>query len=302
MSLSLVTRRVLTVKEHDLADQRENLFHTRCLVLNSSLSVIVDGGSCCNIINEKVVRHLNLPTTPHPQPYGLQWITDGKGDVVQRQCHVTFSIGHYKDSVICDVITMDATHLLLGRSWQFDRRVVHDGFLNTYLFHHNGKRITLLPMNPKEIIEDQVERSRAKAIASSKSSAGARADAGVPFSPSATASRTPRPPPPAALLQGSCEHRLLLTRHHDLAPVLGGRVPCFLLVLKHGVSAPSDNELPVEMLRLLEEFKDVTPDELLSGLPPVRGIEHQIDLVPGASLPNRAAYRASPEETKELRR
>jgi hypothetical protein len=37
-----------------------------------------------------------------------------------------------------------------------------------------------------------------------------------------------------------------------------------------------------------------------SGLPPIRGIEHQIDLIPGASLPNRAPYRTNPEETKEI--
>nr|KYP59225.1 Retrovirus-related Pol polyprotein from transposon 412 family [Cajanus cajan] len=36
------------------------------------------------------------------------------------------------------------------------------------------------------------------------------------------------------------------------------------------------------------------------GLPPLRGIEHQIDLVPGASLPNRLAYRTNPQETKEI--
>ncbi|XP_071928102.1 uncharacterized protein [Coffea arabica] len=49
-----------------------------------------------------------------------------------------------------------------------------------------------------------------------------------------------------------------------------------------------------------EEFKDVFPEELPKGLPPIRGIEHQIDFVPGAILPNRPAYRANPEETKEI--
>jgi hypothetical protein len=38
------------------------------------------------------------------------------------------------------------------------------------------------------------------------------------------------------------------------------------------------------------------------GLPPLRGIEHQIDHIPGASLPNRAPYRTNPEETKEIQR
>jgi hypothetical protein len=34
----------------------------------------------------------------------------------------------------------------------------------------------------------------------------------------------------------------------------------------------------------------------------LRGIEHQIDLISGATLPNRAAYRTNPEETKEIQR
>jgi hypothetical protein len=34
----------------------------------------------------------------------------------------------------------------------------------------------------------------------------------------------------------------------------------------------------------------------------LRGIEHQIDLIPGASLPNQAAYRTNSEETKEIQR
>ncbi|XP_074303023.1 uncharacterized protein LOC141637444 [Silene latifolia] len=49
-------------------------------------------------------------------------------------------------------------------------------------------------------------------------------------------------------------------------------------------------------------YKDVFPEELPAGLPLIRGIEHQIDLLPRAPLPNKAAYRCNPMETKELQR
>ena len=39
-----------------------------------------------------------------------------------------------------------------------------------------------------------------------------------------------------------------------------------------------------------------------SGLPPNRGIEHHIDLIPRVTIPNRPAYRCNPEETKEIQK
>jgi hypothetical protein len=63
-----------------------------------------------------------------------------------------------------------------------------------------------------------------------------------------------------------------------------------------------DHIVPSVAIALLQEFDDVFPDDTLSGLPPLRGIEHQIDFVPGASIPNRPAYRSNPEEMKELQR
>ncbi|XP_021764724.1 uncharacterized protein LOC110729300, partial [Chenopodium quinoa] len=56
------------------------------------------------------------------------------------------------------------------------------------------------------------------------------------------------------------------------------------------------------LAQLIKDFEDVFPDELPKGLPPIRGIEHQIDLIPGAPLPNKPAYRCNPLETKELQR
>ncbi|KAH1233755.1 hypothetical protein GmHk_09G026126 [Glycine max] len=49
---------------------------------------------------------------------------------------------------------------------------------------------------------------------------------------------------------------------------------------------------------LLQEFKNVFPKEIPHGLPPSRSIEHQVDLLPEASLPNRPTYNSKPQETK----
>jgi hypothetical protein len=48
---------------------------------------------------------------------------------------------------------------------------------------------------------------------------------------------------------------------------------------------------PCTITNLLQEFKDVFLAEIPPLLPPLRGIEHQIDLIPGAMLPKCAAYR-----------
>jgi hypothetical protein len=43
---------------------------------------------------------------------------------------------------------------------------------------------------------------------------------------------------------------------------------------------------------------DVFPQDVPPGLPPIRAIENQIDLIAGALLPNLAPYRTNPEGTK----
>ncbi|XP_074570594.1 uncharacterized protein LOC141827268 [Curcuma longa] len=171
---ALVIRRSLNVIHgHDESWLRDNIFQTRCTSQGKVCSIIIDSGSCTNVVAEEMVTKLKLKTEPHPHPYKIQWFQKESGLKVTRKCLVSFSIGKtYKDEVWCDVVPMDACHLLLGRPWQYDRR----------------------------------------------------------------------------------------------------------------------------------EFKDVVPEEIPAGLPPTRDIQHHIDLVPGATLPNKPAYRMNPAQQAELQR
>ena len=80
--------------------------------------------------------------------------------------------------------------------------------------------------------------------------------------------------------------------------------PIFVLLYKEVYFNTNklDESLPRIVVSLLQEYEDVFPNDIPSGLPPIRGIKHQIDFVPGVTIPNRPAYRSNPEETKELQR
>ena len=111
-------------------------------------SLIIDGGSCTNVASQSMVAKLKLEVLHRPKLYTLQWLNEGKGPQVSSQCFVSLGIGKtYQDEVWCDIIPMNACHILLGRPWLFDREVIYDGYLNTYAFFKEGKRITLTPFN-----------------------------------------------------------------------------------------------------------------------------------------------------------
>ena len=79
-----------------------------------------------------------------------------------------------------------------------------------------------------------------------------------------------------------------------------------MLLMIYKETCLNTNELPDTLSSivkfLLQDFEDIFPEEISKGLPPIRGIEHWINFVPKASIPNKPAYRSNPEETKELQR
>ena len=63
----------------------------------------------------------------------------------------------------------------------------------------------------------------------------------------------------------------------------------------------AENETPrLEDFHVLQEFRDVFPDEIL-GLPPKRDIDLTIELILGAALVSKTPYRMSMPEMLEMK-
>ena len=229
--------------------QRHNLFHSTCTIGGKVCKLVIDGGNYENVVADEAVQKLALDTEKHPTSYRLEWLKKGNEVIVSKRCHVKFSTGtKYKDKIWCDVVAMDACHLLLGRLWQYDQNVHHDGRKNSYSFLVDNMKLTLLP----------------------------------------NLGDMPKPPKKVG--------QTLLAKREFIREMLNADQ----VYLLYDKECNPTKIIPEAVTGLLEEFPNVFPKDLPEELPPLRNIQHQIDLVPGSSLPNRPHYRMSPKEHEEL--
>ncbi|GJX64115.1 hypothetical protein Tco_0298458, partial [Tanacetum coccineum] len=95
---ALVVRRSLSmVTEDNESWLRHNIFHTTCTSLGKVCNVIIDGGSCENVISSIMVDKLFLEYEEHSKPYKLSWFKKGNEvkvledspEVEHNTCHVS---------------------------------------------------------------------------------------------------------------------------------------------------------------------------------------------------------------------
>ena len=155
MGESLMMRRKMIIPSKEDVEEkstddswlRTNIFQTRCTSGGKVCQVIVDGGSCENMVSKEMVDKLNLQCEKLPRPYRIAWFKKGSEVRIDKRFLIKSSIGKvYKDELWCDVIPMDACHVLLGHPWQYDQKVVHNGEKNTYTFWKDGSKVVLLPL------------------------------------------------------------------------------------------------------------------------------------------------------------
>jgi hypothetical protein len=116
-------------------------------------------------------------------------------------------------------------------------------------------------------------------------------------------------------------HRLLSIKEKEMKPEVSNTIllmsgkellkemdkkedPQFFVVRKPRIVLTNTrvDDLPDEIQELLGEFADIIVDELPHSLPQMRSVSHHIDLIPGSSLPNKFAYRLTPQENEEVKK
>ncbi|KAL9260332.1 hypothetical protein AKJ16_DCAP04304 [Drosera capensis] len=181
---------------------------------------------------------------------------------------------------------------------KYDRGVMYDGRRNRYTFSLNGKTVALDPLSPKQVREDQIQL--AKSQAGNNGVAGGQGEEGserkVRIGESGTEKEEKKVKEGA--LSGEREKNIN-ERKKESKRVFSSDDR------KNKQKAnffASKREIERALSCEESEFEDVFPEEEPGGLPPLRGIEHHIDFIPGASIPNRPAYRSNPEETREVQK
>ncbi|GJX58273.1 hypothetical protein Tco_0289663 [Tanacetum coccineum] len=107
----LVVRRSLSTTPVPETDRASTGINFPYPLYNRTKGVFCDNrrGSCTNVASQTLVTKLNLPTQPHPSPYVIQWLNQGK--------------------------------VLLGTSLAVEiGEPIHDDFVITYSFSHNNAR------------------------------------------------------------------------------------------------------------------------------------------------------------------
>jgi hypothetical protein len=95
-------------------------------VKGTSLHFIVDGDNHKNLISSKVVKKLGLSTKPHPQPYNIEWLHQGRDLRVSQQCFLFYGIQPFKDEVVCDFSPVDVCDVVLGQPYMWKCHVVYE--------------------------------------------------------------------------------------------------------------------------------------------------------------------------------
>jgi hypothetical protein len=112
-----VTTTKVQPSEPEEPEEGEHLFHSQMWVKGALLHFIVNSGNQKNLISVEVVKRLDLSMTPHPQPYTIGWLCQGRDLCVSQHCCLPYEIKPFKAEVLYDISPLEVRDVLLGQPY-----------------------------------------------------------------------------------------------------------------------------------------------------------------------------------------
>jgi hypothetical protein len=78
------------------------------------------------MISAKVIKRLDLLTTPHSQLYTISWLHQGRDLRVSKQCLLPYDIKPFKDEVLCDISPLEVCDVISGQTYLWKHHAVYE--------------------------------------------------------------------------------------------------------------------------------------------------------------------------------
>ena len=171
--------------------------------------------------------------------------------------------------------------------------MTHDGFKNMYSFVKGGKTIKLAPLTPSQVYEDQlklkneIEQKRKSENENEEKRKSEKENREVAESKEKKVEPREKKEKESSKKKGKTKLSFYARESEVKRAFFADRSMIFLVYKKSYLNFDETNQsLPSLAVSLLQEFKDLFPKEMPNELPPIRGIEHQIDFVPEVTILN----------------
>jgi len=240
------------------------LFKLRININGHPTTALIDSGASCCFLNSRFVENHKLPTQPNRKPQQVRLATGVRAQVVEKARKIEIQMGSYHDHQKFMVLPLEGNDVILGMAWLRRLNPKINWRQNVIHIRHRKRNHTLRV----QVTDTQLTNSQI--------------------------SLTPPPKNPVPANTG-CEiiaaraMRKLVRRGEIEALILGS-------MIAENMSNEKKGKLEKCTKEIMSEYQDLFPDDLPSTLPPTRGVDHRIELLPGSQPVYRSMYRMSPGE------
>lgn len=234
---------------------------------NRPVEILVDGGSTDSFISKRTVEELKL-LTDKTEPITLTY-ANGEKEKSDEKINTNVKIGDYDEEMELRMANLKNVDIILGKPWLATHNPKIDWRTNQIDFNHKGAYVTLKPEKPNlDRRINLITATQTKRIANKHSEI----------------------------------YLIQLFENTDHLP----NTACTMHMEQEALTARAKHANDLYAIDtskvIIENYRDVFPEKLPNELPPMRDVDHKIELEPGAKPVYRPIYRLAPPELEEVKK